>query len=103
MNPVLIRLFDGNKGKVSVQLLDMGACKEGTTEELFNNIISILRESRVDWENCVAVWLGNTAVNAGKQNSVMTRVLAENKNIFITGFNTISRLEFMSYIKLRLC
>ena len=86
MNPVLIRLFDGNKGKVSVQLLDMGARKEGTTEELFNNIISILRESRVDWENCVAVWLDNTAVNAGKQNSVMTRVLAKNKNLFITGF-----------------
>ena len=27
LNPVLIRLFDDNKGKVSLQLLDMGACK----------------------------------------------------------------------------
>ena len=85
MNPVLIRLFDDNKGKVSVQLLDMGACKEGTAEALFENINSILRENRVDWENCVAVGLGNTAVNVEKKNSIMTRVLVKNKNIFVNG------------------
>ena len=79
----MIRLFDDNKGKVSVQLLDMGACKEGTAEPLFNNINSILRENRVDWENCVVAGLGNTAVNVGKKNSIMTRVLAKNKNVFI--------------------
>ena len=50
LNPVLIRLFDDNKGKVSVQLLDMGACKEACMQH-----ISILRENRVDWENYVAV------------------------------------------------
>ena len=85
LNPVLIRLFDDNKGKASVQLLDMGECKEGTAEALFYNINSILRENRVDWENCVAVGLNNTAVNVGKNNSIMTRVLAKNKNIFING------------------
>ena len=85
LNPVLIRLFDDNKGKVSVQLLDMGSCKDGTAEALFNNINYILIENRVDWENCVAVGLDNTAVNVGKKNSVMTRVLAKNKNIFING------------------
>ena len=85
MNPVFFCLFDSNKGKVSVQLLDMVACKEGTTEALFNNINSILRENRVDWENRVAVGLDNTAVNVGKQNSVMTLALVKNKNIFITG------------------
>ena len=55
LNPVLIRLFDDNKGKVSVQLLDMVACNKGPAEALFYNINSILRENRVDWENCVAV------------------------------------------------
>ena len=83
LNPVLLRLFDDNKGKVSDQLLDMGACKGGTTEELFNNIDYILIECKVDWENCVAVGLDNTAVNVGKKNSIMTRILAKNINIFI--------------------
>ena len=85
MNPVLIHLFDDDKGKVSVQLLDMGACKEGTAEALFNNINSIPRENRVNWEHCIVVGLDNTAVNVGKNNSNMTRVLAKNKNIFING------------------
>ena len=85
LNPVLLHLFDYNKGKVSVQLLDMGACKEGTIQALFNNINSTLRENRVNWETCVVVGLENTAVNVGKTNSIMTRVLAKNKNIFING------------------
>ena len=63
----------------------MEACKEGTTEALFNNINSILRENRVDWENCVAVGLESTAVNVGKKNFIMTRVFAKNKNIFVNG------------------
>ena len=57
MNPVLIRVFDDNKRKVSVQLLDLRACKEGTAVALFNNINSIVRENRVDWENCVVIGL----------------------------------------------
>ena len=85
MNPVLIRLFDDNKGKVPSQLLNMGACKEGTTEVLFHDIASILRENKVDWENCTAAGLDNTMVNVGKKNSIRTRVLAKNKNIFING------------------
>ena len=49
LKPVLIRLFDDNK--VKSQLLDMGACKEGTAEVLFNNIDSILRKNKVDWNS----------------------------------------------------
>ena len=73
MDSVLIGLFDDDKGKVSLQLLDMGACKEGNAEALFSSINSTLRENRVDWENCVAIGLDNTAVNVGKNNSIMTR------------------------------
>ena len=84
LNPVLIRLFDDNKGKASVQLLDMGAYKESTAEALFNNINSILSENRVDWKNCVVAGLDNTAVKARKKKSIMTRVLAKNKNTLIS-------------------
>ena len=85
LNPVLIRLCNDNKGKVSAQFLDMGVCKEGTDEVLFNSIDSIRRKNKVDWENCVAVGLENTVVNVGKK-SIMTGVLAKNKKIFINGF-----------------
>ena len=62
LNPDLIRLFDPNKEKVSVQLLDMGACKNGTIEALFNSIDSILKENKINWENCVPVGLDSTVV-----------------------------------------
>jgi hypothetical protein len=42
LNPILIRLFDNTNGRVSLQLLDMGANKESTAEALFNNIDKIL-------------------------------------------------------------
>ena len=45
MNPVLIRLFYDNKGKVFAQLLDIVACKYCTAAALFNNIDSILKEN----------------------------------------------------------
>ena len=67
LNHVLIRLFDDSKGKDSVQLLDMGACKEDAAEALFNNTDYNLRENKADWENCVAVGLDNIAVNVGKK------------------------------------
>ena len=35
MNPVLIRLFYDNKGKVFAQLLDIVACKDCTAATLF--------------------------------------------------------------------
>ena len=54
-----------------------------SSEALFNNIDSILRENKLNWENYVAVGLDNTAVNVGKKNSIMTRELAKNKNVFI--------------------
>ena len=61
----------------------MGVWKEGNTEALFNNIDSILRENIIDWKNCVAVGLGNTTVNVGKNSSIITHVLTKNKNMFI--------------------
>ena len=70
------------KGK---SLLDLWSCKEGTVKSLFNNIDSILRENKADWENCVAVGLESTAANVGKKNSILTRVLEKNKKISING------------------
>ena len=57
--------------------------QRGYLETFFSNIESTLGETKVDWENCVVVELDNTAVNVGKNNSIMTWVLAKSRNIFI--------------------
>ena len=73
MNPLLVRVFDDEKGKMISQLLDMGTCKLSTAEALFGNMDKIISEASVSWENCVAVGVDNTAVNIGSRNSIMTR------------------------------
>ena len=50
--------------------------------EAINN--NFLRDS-IDWLNVIAVGLDNTATNMGCNNSIKTRVLGKNSDIFITG------------------
>ena len=76
---------DESNDKSGIKKFRYRGWKKGTAEALFNNIESILREKKVDWENCVAVGLDKMAVSVGKKNSIMTRILAKNKNIFING------------------
>ena len=45
MNPLLVRVFDDEKGKVISQLLDMGTCKLLTDEALFGNMDKIISEA----------------------------------------------------------
>jgi hypothetical protein len=85
LNPILIHRFNNAKGTVSSQLLDMGANKESTAEALFNNIDRVFQENQISWQNCVALSVDNTVVNVGKRNSIKSRVLKTNPNIFVNG------------------
>ena len=78
MNPLLVRVFDDEKGKVISQLFNMGTCKFTITENLFGSMDKIILEAGVPWENCVAVGVTNTAVNIGSRNCItlQTRVLS---------------------------
>ena len=78
MNPLLVRVFDDEKGKMISQLLDMGTCKLSTAEALFGNMDKIISEGGVSLENCVAVGVDNTAVNIRNRNSIMTQVRKKN-------------------------
>ena len=80
MNPLLVRVFDDKKGRVTTQLLDMGTCRSSTAESLFETMDKVISESEVPWENCVALGVDNTAVNVGCRNSIKTRVLQKNSS-----------------------
>ena len=75
LNPIVIRLFDNSKARVSSQLLEMGASKESTAEALFNNLDNVLEINNISWQNCVALSVDNTAVNIGKRFIFKTLVL----------------------------
>ena len=78
LNPLLVRVFDINEGKVVSQLLDMCTSKKNDAESLFGLIDDALKKEDVNWNNCVAVGMDNTSVNMGIHNSIKTRVLEKN-------------------------
>lgn len=85
LNPLTVRIFDINLGKVKTSLLDMCMSKGGTAEELFTNIDNCMSSFGISWDNCVAVGVDNASVNLGKKNSIMTRVLERNRSVYFNG------------------
>ena len=66
MNPLTVRIFDINLGKVKTSLLDMCVSKGGTAEELLTTIDNCMSAFGIPWDNCVAVGVDNTSVNLEK-------------------------------------
>lgn len=66
MNPLTVRIFDINLGKVKTSLLDMCVSKGGTAEEFFTTIDNCMPSFGIPWDKCVAVGVDNTSMNMGK-------------------------------------
>ena len=56
-------------------------------ETLFTTINDVFKSDDLDWDSIVSVGLDNTSTNKGSRNSLRTRILAENPQTFIAGYN----------------
>ena len=63
MNPLTVRIFDINRGRVTSQLLDMCLTHSGTAKSIFAEIDGTLKQFSIDWEKCVAFSVDNTTTN----------------------------------------
>ena len=54
MNPLIVRYFDMNRGKVTSQLLDMCLTSFSTAESIFKKIDDTLKLYDISWKMCVA-------------------------------------------------
>ena len=79
MNPLTVRYFDSNRGKVTSQLLDMCLTSASTAESIYVKINDILSLYDIDWKMYIAFGVDNTNVNVGRRNSIRTRVHQENE------------------------
>ena len=73
MNPITVKLFDVNRGRVVTRFLDMcltSGVQAATAESIFNEM-----GNGIEWSNCVGVGVDNTSVDIGCNNSIKTRVL----------------------------
>ena len=90
MNPITVKLFDVNRGRVVTRFLDMcltSGVQAATAESIFNEMDKVLLDNDIEWSNCagVGVEVDNTRVNVGCNNSIMTRVLQKNPNCTFVG------------------
>ena len=88
MNPLTVRFFDETNGHVCTQFLDMCATSgtsAGTAKAIFEVLDTALGSRGISWLNCVGISVDNTSVNVGKHNSIMSRALQKNKDIYTMG------------------
>lgn len=88
MNPITVRLFDVNRSRIVTEFLDMCLTTgrdAGKAEAIFNKIDECLTKHKIPWENCKGFSVDNTNVNIGKSNSIKSRVLNKNSNVFFMG------------------
>ena len=90
MNPVAVRIFDIKKSKtVSEHFFSMCLTEgedAGKASKLFEAIEESFEAHEIPWNNCASLSIDNTNAMVGKQNSVASRFLQKNPNIFIEGF-----------------
>ena len=88
MNPLTVRIFDINRGKVDTRFLDMcttHGVDAATAETIFSKMNEVLESHDIPWSNCVGVGVDNTSVNIGRHNSIMTRVHQVNPSVYFMG------------------
>ena len=93
MNPMMVRIFDINVGRVVNRFLNMCTTSGATAEIIYNAMdakLSKLLDSDEPWMHCTSIGVDNTSTNIGIQNSLKTRVTALNEAIYFSDANVIS-------------
>ena len=89
MNPIAVRIFDINRSKtVSEHFYSMCLTdgeNAGKAHNIFEKIDSIIQSDGILWQNCANLSVNNTNAMMGNCNSVGSRFLEKNLNVFIGG------------------
>lgn len=88
LNPLTVRIFDIRSRKVMSHFLDMCTTTgtgAATAATIYDKISEVLVKNSIPWINCVAFGVDNTNVNIGVRNSIMSRVLLQNKDTYFMG------------------
>ena len=88
MNPMMVRIFDINAGRVVNRFLNMCTTSGATAEIIYNAMdakLSKLLDSDEPWMHCSSISVDNTSTNIGIQNSLKTRIIVRNEAIYFSG------------------
>ena len=86
MNPIAVRIFDIKNSKtVSEHFFSMCLTEgddAGKASKLFEAIEESFEADEIPWNSCASLSIDNTNSMVGKQNSVVSRFLQKNPNIY---------------------
>ena len=86
MNPIMVKVFDVDRvwhRFVNMGLMTGTSC--GMAEVIFSAINSTFTRLDIPWVNCVSVALDNCSVNMGWHNSLKSRSILHNPDIYVSG------------------
>ena len=89
MNPLIIKIFDVNNSEtVTNHFFSMCLTEEEDcckAYKIFEAIENAFDENSIPWYNCVSLSVDNTNAMIGRKNSIASKVIGKNEEIFISG------------------
>ena len=88
MFPVTVGIFDINHQRIMTKFFDMNLMEgrdASTATEMFSSVDEFFIKRSISWDFVTALGLNNTNANIGEHNSLKSRALEKNHNIFIAG------------------
>ena len=89
MNPLTIKIFDVNNSETVTNHFFSMCLTEGEdcckAYKIFEAIENAFDEDSIPWYNCVSLTVDNTNTMIGRKNSVASKVIEKNEEIFISG------------------
>ena len=82
---IMVRFWDEQIRKVATRFLDAPVCNIATGETLFNALASVLETRNIPWKNVIGFASDSASVMVGKRNSVLSRVIIQQPNVFSMG------------------
>ena len=88
MFPVTVCVFDIYHQRTMTKMFDMNLMERrdaSTGAEMFSSVDKLFIKHSISWDFVTAFGVDNTNANIGEHNSLKSRVLGKNHNIFIAG------------------
>ena len=83
--PVVVRIFDLNRGRVSTSFWRMCLVSDCSAKGIFDQIALAFEQYSIPWENVIGLSLDNASVNMGKHKGIFTHFEKKNRSIYTAG------------------
>ena len=82
---IMVRYWNECERQVVIRFLAMPVCNIATGESMFDAIMQELESRGIPWDNLIGFASDTASVMVGKHNSVISRILNKQKNVFSLG------------------